>query len=122
MSKKTKFEKTNLRLAESHAHDIINKAKIQANKILSNSNTAVNSIVRQHKLYLQDKLGQMKSQFDVSSLEKETMEQTNKDVNTIYEQYYDNKEQAVEFLIENITGFDIRVNKNLKVEQEMKNM
>ena len=89
MSKKTKFEKTNLRLAESHAHDIINKAKLQANAILSNSNSAVDGIVRQHKIYLQEKLGQMKTQFDVSELEKETMNGTTKDIEKIYAQYYE---------------------------------
>ena len=114
MSKKNKYEKSNLRMAESHAYDIINKAKIQANNILSNSNTAADSIVKQHKLYLQDKLGQMETQFDVSELEKQTQVSTQKDVEKVYLQYHNNRQEAVDFLIENITGFDIKVNKNLK--------
>ena len=114
MSKKTKFEKSNLRMAESHANDIINKAKIQANSILSNSNSAADSIVKQHKLYLEDKLEQMKTQFDVSDLDKDTNVVTEKNVNKIYKQYHENREEAVNFLMENITGFDIKVNKNLR--------
>ena len=119
MSKKTKFEKTNLRLAESHAHDIINKAKLQANEILSNSTSAVDGIVQQHKVYLHDKLEQMRNQFSVSDLEKETMKKTRNNVQKIYEQYHSNREEAVNFLVENITSFDIKVNKNLKVDQDL---
>ena len=118
MSKKSKFEKNDLRLAESHAHDIINKAKIQANSILSNSSSAVDSIVRQHKVYLQDKLNRLQSEFDMSRLEKESLAETNQKVQEIYAQYHSNRAEATKFLVERITGFDIRVNRNLKVDQD----
>ena len=111
------MEKTNLKMAESQAHDIINKAKIAASSILSESTKAAQYQVNQHQNYLNDKLKQTKLKFNLTHLENESKRKALEGIDQIYHQYHANRKEAVTFLIEKITTFDIQINRNLRVDQ-----
>ena len=105
-------------MAESQAHEIINNAKIKANEIKSQSNKAADMQIGQHKRYLEDKLKQTQSKFDVSSMNEQSQKETKVEIEKIYSQYKENKQHAVDFLMNQVTSFDIQINPNLKVSLE----